>query len=250
MQRIPLPTILITLLGIWLAVSTAVVLYIALTAMHPNSRAVILMGTGLILLWIVIGGTLMWANRERVHDFVLNIRGDWRIKFIVFATLLALLEEAITVTMTNLAPLFGVPVGAAYITASANYFDVVALHSVVVFVPMFIAWAWILSRWDFSPPVVFLLFGLTGTLAEVSFGGAGQFAQIGMWTFVYGLMIYLPAYCLPTERGAQPPRWWHYPSAVILPIIFSIPVVGVIGFLHPYPIHFPPIAPAAPSINF
>jgi hypothetical protein len=243
MQRISLPTLLITLLGVWLAVSTAVVLLIAVFSMGPNSRAVILMGTGLILLWIVLGGTLMWINRDRVRAFVLGISLPWKVKFIFFCTLLALTEEAITVTMTNIAPLFGVPVGAAYITASANYFDVVALHSVVVFVPMFIAWAWILSRWDFSPPVVFLLFGLTGTLAEVSFGGVGQFAQIGMWTFVYGLMIYLPACCIPVERGVQPLRWWHYPSAVILPIIFSIPVAVVVGFLHPTPIHFPPIAP-------
>jgi hypothetical protein len=34
-------------------------------------------------------------------------------KFIVMATVLALTEEAITTTMTNLAPLFGVKVGLA-----------------------------------------------------------------------------------------------------------------------------------------
>ena len=120
------------------------------------------------------------------------MQGGWRLKFVRLATLLALLEGAITVTMTNLAPLFGVLVGAAYITASANDLDVVALHSVVVFVPMFIAWAVLLSRWDFTPAQVVLLFGLTGTLAEVSFGGIQQFVQIAMWTFVYGLMVFLP----------------------------------------------------------
>jgi hypothetical protein len=241
MKRIPY--VLIILLGIWLAFSTSVVLFIALTAMGPNSRAVILMGAGLILLWVTLGGTLMYAFRNRIRRFVQNIPGDWRVKFVLFATLLALLEEAVTVSMTNLAPLFGVPVGAAYITASANYLDVVTLHSVVVFVPMFIAWAFILSRWDFSPALVFLLFGLSGTLAEVSFGGAGQFAQIAMWTFVYGLMVFLPAYCVPAERGTRPIRWWHFPLAVVLPIVFTIPVAAVVGSLHPYPIHFPPIAP-------
>jgi len=243
MRRISIPTILIILLGIWMAASTSVVLAIALTVMKPNSRAVVLMGTGLILLWVVLGGFLMRAFRDPIRRTVLGLRGDWRIKFVLFATLLALLEEAITVTMTNLAPLFGVPVGAAYITASTNYLDVVALHSVVVFVPMFIGWALILSRWDFSPPLAFLLFGLTGTLAEAGFGGAGGFAQIGMWTFVYGLMVYLPAYCVPRERGARPLRWWHYPLAVLLPFVFAIPVAAVVGFLHPYRIHFPPIVP-------
>jgi hypothetical protein len=38
-------------------------------------------------------------------------------------TALALMEEAITSSMTNLAPLFGVKIGEAYITASTNYFD-------------------------------------------------------------------------------------------------------------------------------
>lgn len=54
----------------------------------------------------------------------------WKKKFVVFATVLALIEEAITTTMTNLAPLFGVEIGEAYITASTNYVDVVLFHSV------------------------------------------------------------------------------------------------------------------------
>jgi hypothetical protein len=243
MKNVSLPTILITLLGAWLAISTSIVAYIALTAMGPDSRAVVLMGIGLILLWVALGGTLMYVFRNRIRRFVLGIRGNWQVKFVLFATLLALLEEAVTVTMTNLAPLFGVPVGAAYITASANYLDVVALHSVVVFVPMFIGWAWMLGRWNFSSPLVVLLFGLTGTLAEVSFGGPAQFAQIAMWTYVYGLMVFLPAYCIPAERGACPPRWWHFPVAVLLPVIFAVPVAAVVGILHPDRVHFPPIIP-------
>jgi hypothetical protein len=243
MKKIPFAKILIILLGLWLVFSTGIVLFIALTIMEPNSRAVIMMGAGLILLWVALGGSLMFAFRNRIREVVLGMHGDWRVKFVLFATLLALIEEAVTVSLTNLAPLFGVPVGAAYITASANYLDVVALHSVVVFVPMFIAWAFLLSRWNFSPPVVFLLFGLTGTLAEVSLSGVGQFSQIAMWTFVYGLMVILPAYCIPVERGAHPARWWYFPLAVLLPIVFTFPVAVVIGTLHPIPIHFPPIPP-------
>jgi hypothetical protein len=243
MKTIPFIKFFIIVLAIWLAISTSIVLFIALTAMGPNSRAVILMGTGLILLWEALGGSLMYFFRDGIRAKVLGMRGDWRLKFVLFATLLALLEEAVTVSMTNLAPLFGVPVGAAYITASANYLDVVALHSVVVFVPMFIGWAFLLSRWNFTPAQVFVLFGLTGMLAEVSFGGIQQLAQIAMWTFVYGLMVFLPAYCIPAERGAKPVRWWHYPVAVVLPIVFSIPVAVLVGTLPPTPIHFPPITP-------
>jgi hypothetical protein len=236
-------THLIFALGLWATLSAGLILAVAVFSTGPRTRAVMLMATGLAVFWIVTGGLLMRRFRDPVRAMVQNIRMDWRVKFVVFATLLALLEEAVTVSMTNLAPLFGVPVGAAYITASANYLDVVCLHSVVVFIPMFIGWAWLLNRYDFSPNVVFLLFGLTGTLAEVSFGGAQQLGQLGFWVFVYGLMVYLPAYSLPAGRAVKKPMWWHYPLAVALPIVFAMPVAGVVSFLHPYRLHFPEIPP-------
>jgi hypothetical protein len=148
--------------------------------------------------------------------------------------------------MTNLAPLFGFKVGEVYITASANYFDVVALHSVVMFIPMFVGWAVLLWRYDFSPFAVFVLFGLTGTLAEMSFGPQHAL-EFGMWIFVYGLMVFLPAYSVPRDRRARTPRWWHYPLAVFIPFLFLplVPLPLLRGLLFPnHPnIHFPPITP-------
>ena len=209
-------------------------------------RAVVGMGWGLILFWIVLGGTLMYRLREPIRTIVLGIRLDWRAKFILLATVLALVEEAITTTMTNLAPLFGVKVGEAYITASANYLDVVALHSVVIFVPMFVGWALILWRYAFSPFAVFLLFGLSGTLMETNFGTRNPL-EFGLWIFVYGLMLYLPAYCVPTDRKAPLPRWWHYPLAVVVPFLFiplvPLPLLAGLVFPHHPKLHFPPITP-------
>ena len=137
---------------------------------NHRARAVIGMGWGLILLWVFLGGIMMHGFREPIRAAMARVRLDWRLKFILFAITLALIEEGITTTMTNLAPLFGVKVGEAYITASANYLDVVALHSVVAFIGLFMGWAVILWRYDFSPFAVFVLFGLTGTLAEMTFG--------------------------------------------------------------------------------
>lgn len=230
-------------LALWLvAMSTAVTV---VTWQNQRQRAVIGMAWGLILLWIFLAGTLMHRLRESIRKAVLNIHADWRLKFILFATTLALLEEAITTSMTNLAPLFGVKVGEAYITASANYLDVVALHSVVVFVPMFVGWALILWRYDFSPFAVFILFGLTGTLAEMSFGGPQHALEFGLWIFVYGLMVYLPSYCVPLDRKTRAPRWWHYPLAVVVPFLFIllVPLPLLAGLLYPHhpKIHFPPI---------
>ena len=89
----------------------------------------------------------------------------------ILCTAMALIEEVITTTMTNCAPLLGTTPEEAHITASTNYFVVVCFHSVVVFVPMFIAWALMLSRWDFSPLKVLLLFGITGSTVVSSHVG-------------------------------------------------------------------------------
>ena len=231
-------------LAFWLVATTTAVT--AINWQNPRLRAVLGMGWGLILLWIFLAGTLMHCFREPIRRAVSSIALDWRLKFILFATTLAMVEEAVTTSMTNLAPMFGVKIGEAYITASANYLDVIALHSVVVFVPMFVGWAVILWRYDFSPFAVFLLFGLTGTLAEMSFGGPQHASEFAFWIFVYGLMVYLPCYCVPTERKARAPRWWQYPLAVVVPFLFIplVPLPLIAGWLYPHHprIHFPPIA--------
>jgi hypothetical protein len=46
----------------------------------------------MILLWIGLCGTLMDRFREPLRTMVLSIRLDWRLKFILTATALALLE--------------------------------------------------------------------------------------------------------------------------------------------------------------
>ena len=207
----------------------------------PASRAINSMTWGLILLWIVLGGLLTLRFRDAIRQRILAINWNWRVKFVLMCVALALVEEAITVTMTNLAPFFGVRAGEAYITASADYLDVVLFHSVIVFVPMFIAWAWLLSRYNFSPNAVFLLFGLTGTLSEMISFGLGNLIMIGFWTYVYGLMVYLPAYSIPADRSARPPRFYHYLLALVLPTICSIPVALIVISIHPVGIHFAPM---------
>jgi hypothetical protein len=231
----------ILLLGLWLLLSTTLV-YIA-TAGDRILHAVISMGLGLIALWVLAGGTLMHVLRDRVKNLVLRIPLHWQVKFVLFATLLALVEEAITTSMTNLAPLFGAETGEAYITASANYFDVILHHSVIVFVPWFIAWAWLLRRYDFSPFRVFLLTGLNGLLAESLTFGWGHLNEFALWIFVYGLMVYLPAYTIPTERGAVPPKLRHAVLAFLLPFLLGIPWAILVNLLFPHhpAIHFPPI---------
>jgi len=211
-----------------------VIVYAALAAIvgfkerDPDKRAVFCMASGLILIWIVLGGTLMRLGRDRFKDWVGRIRIGWRTRFVLLCVVMALLEEVVTTSMTNLAPFFGGVTEAARITASKNYLEVVLLHSVVVFWPSYVAWAVLLSYIDFSPAEVMLLYGLTGTLAEAGTFGAQHLAGVGMWSYVYGLMVYLPACTVPRPRNVRPVRWWHWPMAVVVGLFACIPFVPVV----------------------
>jgi hypothetical protein len=232
---------LVWLFGVWAVVIALFFLSMTLTAPDPVTRAITRMALGLFLFWIVLGGALSLLLRKRVRSVLRRFDAHWRIAFVLFATLMALLEEAVTTTMTNTAPLWGVSVGRAYITASANYLEVVLYHSVVVFVPMFIAWAWLLRRYAFSSAAVFVLYGCAGTLAETFSFGAQNLVALGFWVYVYGLMVYLPACAIPPERGARKPGVWACLLALILPILAAIPVALIILAINPPQHDFAPI---------
>jgi len=223
----------------------ALCVYLFLSDNNPILHAVFGMGLGLFIFWIILFGIITYKFRDGIKKFVLAIPLNWQAKFVIFCTIMALLEEVVTTTMTNLAPWFGVRVGEAYITASTNYLDVVLGHSVILFVPVFIAWAALLSYYDFSPNEVFLLFGLTGTFGEMIYGGPQHFFEIGMWMFTYGLMIYLPAYSVPQNRKVKKLRFYHYLLPFIYAVIFQIilvPIVPLIKHFRPsVNSSFPPI---------
>jgi len=253
--------------------SISFVLLIALLSNEKIFRAVIIMGTGLVLFWIVLGGPLQWFLRDRVvkllgkiPSLVSLIQGKqendsvsllenqrpkplrfcgmilnrFPLQFVLLSTLMACLEEAVTVSMTNSAPLWGVTPDQAHITASTNYLDVVCLHSVIVFIPSFMSWAFFMSRYNFDPLVVMLMYGLLGWWNEIFFAGftLSSVLMWGMWVLVYGLMIFLPAYAPPRNVGEVDPRWYHYILAFFSSMLAPIPVAIVVGLLHPYRTHF------------
>jgi hypothetical protein len=199
-----------------------------------------LMAASLILTWVGVCGTGMFILRHQARRFVQSLPGGWRPKFILGATLLALAEEAITTTLTNLAPVLGSRIGEAFITASTNYLEVVLYNSVIVIVPMFVVWAWLLSRWRFAAGSVTLLFGLNGLIAETLHGGPGALAAAPFWILIYGLMVYLPAYTLPEDREAARPCWYHYLLSLALPILAAAAMAIVVLTLSPRLPHFGP----------
>ncbi len=234
---------MVAFLAIWMLVVSGLVLGIVWR--NPVQRAVLAMAWGLILVWIGMCGLAMWRLRDRLVRAAAGVPLPWGLKFVLGCTALACVEEAITTLMTNAAPVFGVEKGQAYITASANYFDVILYHSVVIFVPMFVAWALLLRWWRFPPFAVFLLFGITGLLAETLSFGLQNLGNFALWIFVYGLMVWLPAHWVPDGRPARIPAWWAYPVAVVFPLLL-VPLDFVLApwlWLTPKhpPIHFPPI---------
>lgn len=204
---------------------------------EPTNRATALMTLGLMIVWIGTCGSLILYLRKSICSWIDRLPINCKWKFLIFCTLFALLEEAFATGLTNAAPAFGVPIGDTYITASANYLDVIFFHSVVVFIPMFIAWVFLLHRYSFSAFQVFLHFGITGLLAEViSFGPMGVI-NAGFWILVYGLMIYIPAHIL-AAKGNIKPQLQHSLLAIIFPLLCSVPVSLIVYWIHPIRIHF------------
>jgi hypothetical protein len=199
--------------------------------------AILLMAATLGLVWNVFGGAVMCVARNPVCELVGRSRLNRRATFFLFATLLALLEEGVTTTLTNLAPLFGN--AQAFITASPNYLEVVVWHSVVVIAPMFLVWSWFLARFSFSPGAVFLLFGVNGVLAELLIGGPALL-MAPFWIFVYGLMIYLPAYSFLTHEATPAPRWYHYPLVIGTCLLASAAVALIVNLISSHLPHFGP----------
>lgn len=211
------------------AVVALIAIVVLLGSRSSRDRAILLMALGLLLLWVALGGVLTLRYRDRVRAWLRSLRIRWEWRFFLLATFFVLLEEAVTTTMTNLAPEFGSQVGVAYITASNNYLLVIGFSSVVVIVPEFAGWVLLLRRYDFTANEVFLRYGLLGTTMEASLDPVALVA--GFWFFVYGLMVYLPAYALPRRPEARTPRGYHYLLAYLLPLACALPVVVAVNLL-------------------
>lgn len=160
---------------------------------NPVQRAILFMGWGVVLFWIVIGGGLMFRYRDQISSSFMKLPWPNPLVFFLFALSLFFLEEVVTTTMTNLAPLFGVPLGSAAITFTSNYFTAVFPHSLPVVGVLILIFTWIFSRFRLTATQMFFFFGLAGYLIE-TINNRNNILNIPFWIFVYGLMVWLPAY--------------------------------------------------------
>jgi len=181
-------------------------------------KATIAMGLTLFVVWVLIGGMAQYLNRKKfIRYFSRHVSNRPILAFTGYATLFALLEEAIATMVTNLAPLYGVQIGEAYITASTNFLRVISLHSVIVFIPMFFTLGWLLKRYKISPFATFLLFGLVGAFAEITFAGPQALLNAPAWICIYGLMVYMPSHIFAELQTRKPFNLLLLP--ILVPII-------------------------------
>lgn len=193
-----------------------------LNSQNPKGFAIISMGIGLFFLWGICSAFIMYKRKDDIKR-MFNER-QYSTFYIVTlgGILLALIEEAFATFMTNLAPLFGFSTSEVFITASANYIEVVTRHSVIVFVPWFVAWGLILKKYSVHPNIVFLLFGITGIFAEALSFGLQNIYAFGFWIVIYGLMIYLPAYVVYNPDLKQRINPLYYPFLIVIPFLMMV----------------------------
>ncbi len=214
---------------IWLIISQTLLWIFILETGERKDIALLSMSLGLIVLWIFIGGSIMRLIREPLR-LKMQRKPDKRVlRFFLFAILLACLEEVITTGMTNTAPLWGFSPYKVFITGSPNYFEVIFVHSVIVFLPSFLVWAVLLEKYTFHPNWVLILYGFTGLIFEgIAFGFQYILFSFSFWGLVYGLIVYLPAYCVPKSRQRKKPTILIYLLAIILPVLVTIPMALVV----------------------
>lgn len=198
---------------------------------NPKGFAIISLAVGLFFLWGICCSFGMFKLRDRIKLFY--EKREYSIILVVSfgGILLALVEEAIATLMTNLAPFFGFSTSEVFITASPNYIEVVTRHSVIVFVPWIIVWGFILARYSIHPNDVFILFGITGLLAESFTFGFQDLIQFGFWIVIYGLMIYVPAYIVYSPKSRKGIMKRYYPLLIILPFVALLVWAGIFSLV-------------------
>src|SRR5512144_1006410 len=95
---------LLVAVGVYSVLLVSFLNLIVLNSNNVKDRAIFMMADGMILIWIIVGGSLTPLLRRRLVPYLTVIPIGWRLRFVVLSTIMALIEEVITTSMTNLAP--------------------------------------------------------------------------------------------------------------------------------------------------
>lgn len=193
-----------------------------LNSQNPKGFAGVSLAIGLFFLWGICSAFIMYETKDKIKNYFETTNYSTFVLVTLGGIFLALIEEAFATLMTNLAPLFGFSTSEVFITASADYIEVVTQHSVIVFVPWFIAWGIVLHKYTIHPNTSMVLFGITGLCAEVLGFGLQHITELGFWIIIYGLMIYLPAYITYSPKSKPTLNKCFYPFLIIISFVFLV----------------------------
>ncbi|TVP93786.1 MAG: hypothetical protein EA374_08520 [Acholeplasmatales bacterium] len=203
---------------------------------HEGSRtslAIVTMALGLLVIWGVLLG-LVQKKFMQSRSLVVVSSPRFVIYMMLLMTGLACMAEVVSVTMTNTAYLWSLSPYEAYITASPNYIEVVTRHSVIVFLPQFLAITLLHHRYQYKGFAWFVMYGLIGYVNEwLAFGEAASWVSIPFWMIIYGWIVYLPTHWLRPDKARIKVRIYHYGAALFVPLAFSIPwALFLVAWLH------------------
>lgn len=222
----------------WAFAYLGVFTFIGFSQPLPDPRAAIVMQWGSFIIWVVIMGFFLAPSiASFVSGLVKSFGFGQKSIFIVGATALALIEEAVAIFLNNNVSTSLSTSSGTILTATRNYFELVTQKSVVVFIPMFIVWAYLLKNKHYSAEEAFLYFGLTGILAEFWFmPGPLIFIAGGFWMLVYGAMVYAPAVLLVGKKEKFDFSFRRAIFAIFLSFLAATPVAFFVLVLTAKPV--------------
>lgn len=162
------------------------------------------------IVWIGLCGGATWLARDRLRDLAgkLPVKGITR--FLLVATLFALLEEAIAVCT------------GIYSDHPQNLLLPRVLLSMSSYVGMFLGLWWALSKYEFKTWEAFLVFGTSGYVIETIYSPSSLVYNtliFPFWLFIYGLMVLLAVLATADELSAKSRResGWKYVWGIVAP---------------------------------
>lgn len=153
--------------------------------------------------------------------------------FVLLASMAVLIEEAVAILWNNsVSSSFPSLSDNTLLTATTNYFDLIAKHSVIVFIPMVVVWAYLLSRRNYNAGEAFLYFGMGGILAELVYNfNPLPLMAAGLWVFIYGYMVYTPAIIVFGNEEKFSFSFRRAGFAILLSFLAAIPVALIVSIL-------------------
>jgi hypothetical protein len=87
--------LLVSIAGSGILATSVVAAVVLATEKDPDNRAIMKMGIGLVLVWCVTGGLVMFRAQDGFVTWARQIPVGWRTRFVVLCIIFALLEEAL-----------------------------------------------------------------------------------------------------------------------------------------------------------